>query len=146
MKKTRKAFFFGAILACFLVLLAGCATATAPTPAVAPGYFSPADQKMGQTLGAIDAYYHTVQCETKMLNWSVPLKQCVADPAIISVIVLSPAEKTVMNDLGIGLNVANASYLAFHQNPTPTTQAQAQANIDAAWAKQNAAQSMGVKP
>ena len=118
---------FLAILLCIPLLLTGCKT-TGTTPPLAPGYTTSADQQMGQVLAGINAFYLTTQCETQGKNWSKGLG-CVADQTITTPLILSPAEKTALNDLEISINVANVAYTTYHANPTTANQTAAQAAI-----------------
>ena len=113
--------FLGLLL--LVPALAGCPTATAPTPPVAPGYLNQADQMMGQVLAGAHAFYQSVQQQ-----------------AAAGKLVLAPTEKMAMNDLGVAINAAQTLYLAYHNGQA--TQAQAQASIDQVTMKQNAAQAL----
>lgn len=81
----------------------GCAKSTAPTPPVAPGYTSQADQTMGEILAAAHAFYTSVQQQTAA-----------------GTMTLSPTEKSAFNAFAATLNGAQIAYLAYHSNPTPT--------------------------
>ena len=88
--------------------MTGCpATVNAPTPPPAPGYSSQADQTLGQSLAAIDAF----------------VTQEKANYAVMSVN-LQAAEKPYLNNLISAVNVANQLYLAFHAGTATLTQAQ----------------------
>jgi len=99
---------------------------TAPAGAIAPGYFNTADQQMGQALAAADAFYRRIQAN--VTNGTMTL---------------TPAESHAMSDLYIALNMANATYLAYH-NGTGSA-ATAQADINAVTTKQQAVVALGVK-
>src|ERR1035437_8420382 len=94
-----------ALLLCLLIPL-GCATATAPTPSLAPGYLNLSDQQIGQILSGARTFYNTVQCETQTLNWSQAAQQCIADPAITQPMILSATEKAAFRDFMASLNAA----------------------------------------
>lgn len=103
------------------ILPVGCQkTINAPTQPPAPGYSSSGDQTAGQTLAAIAAFAH--------------YESTVNYPA------LTPAQQSVekpyLKSLIDAVNLANITYLAFH-NGTQTL-AQAQAAISAASIAQNA--------
>lgn len=119
---------FAAVLLPLGITTMGCATATAPTPPLAPGYSNPADQTMGQTLAAAHSFYEKVQKNAEA-----------------GTMILSAPEKAAMNDLATAINVAQTTYLAYHSGTV--TQAQAQATVDAMTAKQTAAETLipGVK-
>lgn len=87
----------------------GCpsATTTTPTAALAPGYSSQVDQTLGQTLGALSAF---VTNEKRNYNELSVERQA--------------PEKPYLNTLIEAVNVANATYLAFHQGTTTLAQAQ----------------------
>jgi hypothetical protein len=121
-------------------MLAGCTPSTSPTPTppLAPGYSNQADQVMGETLAAAHAFYGTIQCETKAMNWSQVFNTCTPDPNISTVLVLTPTEKTAFNDFGAALNVAQPVYLAYHAGTA--TQAAAQAAVNTVAQKQSAIQ------
>ena len=109
------------------LMLTGCPQPNStPNPALlAPGYLSQADQTMGQTLAAANAFYNRIQQDSAAGK-----------------ITLSQPEKTAMNALGLSLNIANGTYLSYH-NGTATA-AQAQSAIDTVSQKQQAAQAAGV--
>lgn len=134
----KKIFLLAAL--CVPLMLAGCAKTTGTTPPLAPGYQNSADQIMGQDLAAANGFYHTIQCETQGLNWSVTTKTCVSDSKVITPMILSATEKQAFNALATSLNVANPVYLSYHAGTA--TQAQAQAAIDQVKAQQNALQNM----
>jgi len=105
-------------LACLPVLiLSGCKTsATVP---LAPGYQNAADQQMGEILAGARSFYTTIQSESASGK-----------------MVLSATEKTAFNDFGAAINAAEQVYLGYHAGTS--TQAQAQAAIDAVKTKQAA--------
>lgn len=91
-----------ALLSIFLALpLLGCPSATSTTPpaALAPGYTSQADQTLGQSLAALDAFVMQ-----EKINY-----------AQLTVAQQTP-EKPFLNALIDAANVADAAYLAFHAN------------------------------
>lgn len=105
------------LTALLMYSLAGCKTSstavnppTAPA-AVAPGYTSPADQKMGEILESARNFFLTLQQE-KAAGTFVP----------------SATEQAALNAFAATLNTALSQYTAFHQGTA--TQAQAQAAVD----------------
>lgn len=132
------------VILAFCFPLVGCQHNTTPAnPAtLAPGFANAADQQMFQILSSARTFYSTVQCETKALNWSQAASQCVADPNIKTPMVLSAAEKTAFNKFGVALNGAEAVYQAFHAGTA--TQAQAQAQVSAVQAQQQALPALAV--
>src|ERR1035437_2761302 len=128
-----------------LPLMFGCATATAPTPPLAPGngYINIYDQQMAQILSGARTFYNTVQCETQTLNWSQAAQQCIADPAIPQPMFLSATEKAAFRDFMASLNAAETLHLAYH-NGTGTTQAAAQNAVNTVQLKQAALPALAV--
>jgi hypothetical protein len=116
-----------ALLLCLLIPL-GCATATAPTPPLAPGYLNLSDQQIGQILSGARTFYNTVQCETQTLNWSQAAQKCVADPTITKPMVLSVAEKAAFKDFMASLNAAETIHLAYHAGTATLMAAQTATN------------------
>jgi hypothetical protein len=112
-----------AFLLMSLMLLTGCATATSPTPPLAPGYINQADQVMGQTLAAAHAFYQNIQQDSAAGK-----------------VTLSPTEKTALNDLGTALNAAQTLYLNYHNGTA--TQAAAQTAVNQVTTQQAAVQAM----
>ena len=96
-----------------LSMLAGCATATSPTPPLAPGYQTQADQTMGEILAGAHAFYQSIQQESANGQMT-----------------LSATEKQAFNVFGTTLNGAQSVYLAYHANPTSTTLAAAQSAVN----------------
>lgn len=97
---------------CLLLLLPiGCATATAPTPPLAPGYTSPTDQSFGQSLKAA----HDL-----------------ANQAVLDYGKLTPAqqqtEKAALNGFVAAVNAADAIYLVYHQSQATAAQVTAALN------------------
>jgi hypothetical protein len=91
-----------------LPLIFGCATVKAPTPPLAPGYTSPADQTLGQSLAAVNGFVHQ-----EILNYD-------AKPAA-----QQASEKTYLNSLIDATSLANTAYVAFHGGSGTLAQAQA---------------------
>lgn len=120
---------FLAIALVFLPLtMAGCKTVTTPQP-LAPGYYNSADQVMGEVLAASRSFYATLQADSASGKFT---------PA--------PTEKEALNSFAIALNIAQATYLSYHNGTA--TQAQAQSAVNAVQAQQTALQSIltqGVK-
>ena len=86
----------------------GCTvTATTPPAAVAPGYSSQADQTLGQSLAAIDAFVTQEKANYAQLSSA-----------------LQAAEKPYLNNLIAAVNAANQVYLAFHAGTATLAQAQ----------------------
>src|ERR1017187_2322741 len=96
-----------------MLLPLGCATATSPTPPLAPGYQTQADQTMGEILAGAHAFYQSIQQESANGQMT-----------------LSATEKAAFNVFGTTLNGAQSVYLAYHANPTPTTLAAAQSAVN----------------
>ncbi len=118
------------LLMCLLLPI-GCQPVTANTPpaALAPGYLNAADQQMSEILHAAHAYYQHLYNDGS------------ATPPIYNP---SPAEKAAFNQFGVYLNLADATYKAFHAGTA--TQAQAQAAVDTVKSQQAAVQAFpGVK-
>ncbi len=115
------------ILAVAMLAPMGCKKATATNPAtLAPGYTSQADQAMGTTLKGIHDFYTGL------------MARITADKRV-----LSPAENTALTSLAYALNIADTTYVDYH-NGTATLQ-QAQTAISNASAAQSNVQSQ-VKP
>lgn len=97
------------LLSAFLALplIFGCATATAPTPPVAPGYTSAADQTLGESLAAVNAFVGQ-----EKINYAAetPAQQA--------------TEKPYLNSLITATNLANAAYQSFHAGTQTLAQAQ----------------------
>jgi len=91
-----------------LPMIVGCATATAPTPPLAPGYSNSTDQQLGSTLAAADAFYNKLQTDQKAGTF-IP----------------TAAEVTALNALQVALATANPVYLAYHNGTGTLTAAQA---------------------
>lgn len=88
--------------------LVGCATATAPPVPLAPGYSSPADQTLGQSLAAVNGFVNQ-----EKINYAAK------PPAT------QAAEKAYLNSLIDATNIANVAYVAFHAGTQTLAQAQA---------------------
>lgn len=95
-----------------LALLTGCKTATSTTApqALAPGYSSSTDQTLGETLAALNGF--ATQESANYQTASADIKA---------------AEKAPLNAFILAVNLANASYVAYHSGTQ--TQAQAQAAV-----------------
>lgn len=124
MKKALTAIILGAAM----LVPSGCKKAgtTTPPQAVAPGYNGPSDQTLGTTLKGIHDFYTGL------------MKRIAADNRV-----LSPAENTALTSLAYALNIADTTYVAYH-NGTATLQ-QAQTAVSNASAAQSNVQSQ-VKP
>jgi len=83
-------------LALCLPLLFGCKTATTTQP-LAPGYLNSADQTLGASLAALNAFVN----QEKVNYAALPLAQ-------------QASEKTLLNDLITATNLANAAYTSYH--------------------------------
>lgn len=112
-----KRFISLAVLA-LAIVAAGCKGATVQQP-LAPGYNNAADQQMGSILAGARGFY-------------VQLQQDSASGKTV----LSPTEKTALNDLGASINFAESVYLAYHAGTA--TEAQAQAAVTTVQQKQAA--------
>lgn len=95
-------------LSLFLLPLFGCGAVSAPPAPPAPGYSSPADQTLGQSLAALNAFVGQ-----EKINY-----------AALTVAQQTP-EKPFLNALIDATNVANAAYTAFHENTGTLATAQA---------------------
>jgi hypothetical protein len=114
-------------LSLLLLPLIGCGAVSAPPAPPAPGYTSPADQTLGQSLAALNAFV-----SQEKINY-----------AQLTVAQQAP-EKPFLNALIDATNVANAAYLAFHSGTG--TLATAQANLSSALTAQaNLTANKGVK-
>ena len=96
-----------------MLLPLGCATATSPTPPLAPGYQTQADQTMGEILAGAHAFYQSIQQESANGQMT-----------------LSPTEKQAFNVFGTTLNGAQSVYLAYHANPTAANLSAAQTAVN----------------
>jgi hypothetical protein len=110
-------------------LLMGCGAVSTTTPpaALGPGYNSPADQTLGQSLAAINGF---VTQETK--NYAL------LSPA------LQTAEKPYLNAFITAVDLANSAYTAYHAGTQTLAQAQAAYNA-AQTAQTNFTTNIGVK-
>jgi uncharacterized lipoprotein NlpE involved in copper resistance len=86
--------------------LLGCANQK-PVQAPAPGYTSTTDQTLGQSLAAVNAFVQQEKVNYASLS---PSQQSV--------------EKPYLNTLIDATNIANATYVAFHQGSATLQQAQ----------------------
>jgi len=91
----------------------GCTTATAPTPPLAPGYTSQADQTMGEILAGAHSFYTSIQQQSAA-----------------GTMTLSATEKQAFNVFAVSLNTAQTVYLAYHANPTAANLAAAQTAVN----------------
>lgn len=128
MKKTMLRMLLPLLLLACLMPVSGCKEANANTPAtaLAPGYLNQADQEMGEALAAAHAFYARLAADAKAGTF-VP----------------SPTEKTAINSFGLALNVAQTTYIAYHNGQA--TLAQAQTDVNTMNAQQTAVQALGVK-
>ena len=104
-----------------LLPLAGCPTATAPTPPTAPGFSSQADQTMDQVLVGAKSFYVSIQKQVTAGTYTP-----------------SASEKTALNTFASALNTAESVYLDYHNGTA--TQAQAQTAVDSVSAQQTTLQ------
>jgi hypothetical protein len=113
-----------ALILLLAVPLMGCKPAsTTTTPqTLAPGYANSADQAMGETLVAAHAFYTTIQGDVTSGKYTP-----------------SATEKTSLNNFATALNSAQIIYIAYHAGQS--TQAQAQAAVNAVTAQQASLQS-----
>ena len=110
------------------LLLAGCATATAPIPPVAPGYLSAADQTLGESLAAVNAFV-----TQEKVNYAQETATAQA------------TEKPYLNGLITAVDLANAAYVSYHSSPTAANLTAAQNALTNAQTAQAAlAKSKGV--
>lgn len=100
-----------------LVLCVGCNTVNAPTPPLAPGYSSQADQIAGQTLASLHDFVATAVADYDKLT---PTQQA--------------TEKPLLNNLVNVVNGADSIYTAYHAGTQ--TLANAQSAIQSAQAAQ----------
>lgn len=112
-----------ALLSVFLALplMFGCnvATSTTPPAALAPGYSNADDQKLGQSLAAVNAFI-----TQEKINY-----------AELTAAQQAP-EKPFLNALIDATNLANQAYMAYHAGSGTIAQAQtAVANAQAAQGK-----------
>jgi hypothetical protein len=116
------------IASCLLAFcLIGCKASSAPAVPPAPGYLNSADQTLGESLAAVNAF-----ANQEKVNYAAesPSQQAI--------------EKPYLNGLITATNLANASYQAYHAGSQ--TLAQAQSALAAAQAAQaNLTQANGVK-
>jgi len=110
------------ISACLLLPIAGCKTASSPTPPLAPGYQNTADQTIGETLAAAHAFYAQIQADAASGKYPP-----------------SDTEKAALNAFGVTLNTAQIAYLAYHTGTG--TEAAAQAAATQVQTQQTALQS-----
>jgi hypothetical protein len=105
----KKALFILILLPLLLLPLSGCVTATSTTPAaaLAPGYLNSADQTLGESLAAVNAFVNQ-----EKINYTA---QTSAQQA---------TEKPYLNGLITATNLANASYQAYHAGSQTLAQAQ----------------------
>lgn len=98
------------LLPLLLLPLAGCpaASSTTPAAALAPGYLNSADQTLGESLAAVNAF---VNQEKVNYAAETPAQQA--------------TEKPYLNGLITATNLANASYQAYHAGSQTLAQAQA---------------------
>jgi len=114
------------IFALCLLLPMGCATATAPSVPLAPGYTTPFDQTAGQTLAAAHALVSKATTDYPTLT---PAQQS--------------TEKPILNAFVTAVNTADSVYLAFHNGTA--TQAQVQTQLNAVQTAQTAYTTQAVK-
>lgn len=103
-----------------LAMLSGCARMKLNTAsqALAPGYKDAADQSLGEALAALNGFAH--QEKANYANASAAVRA---------------VEKTPLNDFLAAVDVANASYVAFHAGSQ--TEAQVNAAIGQALTAQS---------
>lgn len=115
------------LLLCFVPF--GCAPATSTTPpaALAPGYLNSADQTLGESLAAVNAFVNQ-----EKINY------------VAAALAQQATEKPYLNGLITATNLANASYQAYHAGTQTIAQAQA-ALASAQTAQANLSAANGVK-
>lgn len=106
-------------LVCPPFSIVACAKATSPTPPLAPGYLNPADQTLGQSLAAVNAFVTQEKANYAQLT---PAQQA--------------TEKPYLNTLIDATAAADMAYTAYHQGSQ--TLAQAQTAYNQAQTAQNA--------
>lgn len=98
------------LLPLLILPLAGCpaASSTTPSAALAPGYLNSADQILGESLAAVNAFVNQ-----EKINYAAetPAQQA--------------TEKPYLNGLITATDLANGAYLAYHQGSQTLPQAQA---------------------
>lgn len=112
----------GLLLASLILLpssIIACRTATSPTPPLAPGYLNSADQTLGQSLAAVNAFVTQEKANYAQLT---PAQQA--------------TEKPYLNTLIDATAAADMAYTAYHQGSQ--TLAQAQTAYNQAQTAQNA--------
>ena len=85
---------FAALALC--LMLAGCKPSTTTAP-LAPGYQNAADQQMGESLAALNAFVNQEKVNYTALTTAQ-----------------QATEKPYLNDLILTTNLANAAYQAYH--------------------------------
>jgi len=105
----------------------GCKSSTAPAVPPAPGYLNSADQTLGESLAAVNAF-----ANQEKINYA-------AEPATQKSI-----EKPYLNGLITATNLANAAYQAYHAGTQTLAEAQ-QALASAQSAQANLSAANGVK-
>lgn len=86
-----------ALALCLPMTGCGAAKSTTPPAALAPGYTSTADQTLGESLAAVNAFV-----KQEIINYAaLPAAQ-------------QATEKTALNSLVSATNLANTAYVAFH--------------------------------
>lgn len=110
------------VLALSLILLPlfGCGAVSGPPVPPAPGYSSPADQVLGQSLAAVTAFRDSEKDNYQCGPVAAAAKTCLSDAQ-------KAAEKSSLNTLIDTVDVANVAYLAFHAGTQTLAQAQAAA-------------------
>ena len=106
------------LLATLALPLTGCPNTTAPTPPLAPGYSSPADQALGQSLAAVNGFRKSEEGNYNCDAAAAAAKTCLT-PAQQAV------EKPYLNQFINAVNLANQAYTAFHAGTQTLAQAQA---------------------
>ena len=95
------------LLSAALLPIVGCGAVNGPPTPPAPGYSSTADQTIGQSLAALNAFVSQEKVNYARLTADQQAK-----------------EKTLLNAFIDATNVANATYTAFHAGTATLAQAQ----------------------
>ncbi len=96
-----------AVLMCGVMMGCHAASTTVPATAVAPGYLSPADQTLGESLAAVDAFVNQEKVNYQSLTAAQQAK-----------------EKAPLNALIAAVNVANTAYTMYHAGQETLAEAQ----------------------
>jgi hypothetical protein len=110
-----------ALSASLMTPIIGCKTNTAPAPPLAPGYLTPADQTLGQSLRAATAFRDSEESNYNCDATAAAAQTCLSAAQ-------KAVEKPYLNSLIDAVNLANAAYTAYHSGSQTFAQAQAAYN------------------